>query len=53
MLNSLHDAVRRQYVDDAKVVHRVERFVLFVRRTKPALVLEEKEMLPVARVLLR
>jgi hypothetical protein len=52
MLDSLHDAIRRQDVDDAKVIHRVQRLVLFVRRTEPTLVLGKKEMLPVARVLL-
>jgi len=52
MLDSLHDAVRRQYVDDADVVHRAERLILLVRRAEPALVLVKQEVLPVAGVLL-
>jgi hypothetical protein len=54
MLDSLHDAIRRQYIDDAKVIHRIEeRLVLFISRTEPALVLEKKELLSIARVFLR
>jgi hypothetical protein len=54
MLNSLHEAIRRQYIDDAKVIHRIEeRLVLFISRTEPTLVLGKKELLSIARVFLR
>ena len=52
VFDPLHDAVRRQDVDDAEIVHRVEREVLLVRGAKAAFVLVEEEMLPVAGVLL-
>ena len=52
MFDPLHDAVRRQDVDDAEIIHRMERQVLLVRRAKATLVLVKEEVLPVARVLL-
>ena len=52
MFDLLHDAVRRQDVDDTEIIHRAERQVLLVRRAKAAFVLVKEEMLPVARVLL-
>ena len=52
MFDPLHDAVRRQDVDDTEIIHRVERQVLLVRRAKAAFVLVKEEVLTVARVLL-
>ena len=51
MLDFLHKAVRRQDVDHAEVVHRIERLVLLVRRAEPSFVLGEEEVLSVAGVL--
>src|SRR5712671_193732 len=50
MLDPLHHSVRRQYIDDTEVIHRMERLVLLVRRADPALILVKEKVLPVARV---
>ena len=50
MLHALQDRVRREDVDDAEVVYRVEWRVRVVRRAQPAVVLVEQEVLPLARV---
>ena len=46
MLDLLERIVRRQDIDDAQIVDRVEVLVRLVRRADPALVLVEQEVLP-------
>ena len=53
MLDLLERIVRRQDIDDAQIVDRVEVFVRLVRRAQAALILVEDEVLPLAGVFFR